>query len=353
MTVKITAGTYAKRARDLAGSVSRKKLGAMFLEPGSNFRYLTGLQLGRSERIIGAVLTSKGKLFLVGPAFEKERLLSSRAPAEIHTWLEDENPMQLAAGIVLTGKSKYPIVAVGPTTRFFVVEWLRVELPGWNMVHAGPIIEEARLRKDREELSAIRAACKKTLAVMASIPGLLKEGITELELARKIGGGIVQFGENAAVPHGGPSGRKLKKGDVVLVDTGHTCEGYWSDLTRTFFFGRKTGEFKKVYQIVQAAQKAAIRAVRPGTTCQVVDRAARSVIEEAGYGEYFIHRTGHGLGLDIHEPPYLVKGNKTRLAAGMVVTIEPGIYMPGKFGVRIEDDVVVTKTGRRVLSTGR
>jgi Xaa-Pro dipeptidase len=349
MSARITARSFRKRARALAGSLSRKKLGALFLEPGSSFRYLTGLELDRSERIIAAILTAKGELHIVGPAFEEEHLRSGAAPAQIHTWLEDEDPMRLVSDLIRAGGA-YTVVAVGPTTRFFAVEWLRVELLGWNMVHAGPVIEEARLRKSPEELSAMRAACEKTLAVMDSIPGLLKEGMTELELARKIGGGIVQFGENAAIPHGGPTSRVLRRGDVVLVDTGHTVEGYWSDITRTFFFGRTAKEFKKVYRIVQEAQKAAIQAVKPGAPCQLVDKAARSVIEKAGYGEYFIHRTGHGLGLDIHEPPYLVKGNKKRLAAGMVVTVEPGIYLPGKFGVRIEDDVAVTKTGRKILS---
>jgi Xaa-Pro dipeptidase len=260
--------------------------------------------------------------------------------------------MLLVCEAVLSGSSE-TIVAVDPTARFFVVEWLRVTLPGHNMANAGPIIEEARQRKDSAELSAMRAACRKTLEVMASVPKIARTGITELELAREIGGGIVQFGENAAIPHGGPSDRKLRRGDVILVDTGHTVDGYWSDLTRTFFFGRKTKEFTRVYRIVEKAQKAGIRAVKPGATCQSVDRAARKVIEDAGYGNYFIHRTGHGLGLDIHEQPYLVKGNKTKLRPGMVVTIEPGIYLPGEFGVRIEDDVAVTKTGRRVLSSGR
>jgi Xaa-Pro dipeptidase len=350
--MKISAGTYLRRAESLADSLVKRRVGAMFLEPGSNFRYLTGLELGRSERLVCAILTAKGALHLVGPAFELDRLRASPAPVEICTWQEHEDPVRLVRDIVLRG-SRHTIVAVGPTTRFFVVEWLRVELPGWNFVDAGPFIEEARLRKDAAELAAMREACRMTLAVMKSIPRLLKEGMTELELARRIGGGIVQFGENAAIPHGGPTGRKLGKGDVVLVDTGHAIDGYWSDLTRTFFFGGKTAGFKKVYKVVEEAQKAAIKAIRPGATCQSVDRAARQLIAEAGYGEYFIHRTGHGLGLDIHEPLYLVKGNRAKLRAGMVVTVEPGIYLPGRFGVRIEDDVVVTRTGRSVLSSGR
>lgn len=350
--MKITAATFKKRAQGLVKSFRGKQVAAMFLEPGSNFRYLTGLEMGRSERLTAAILTAKGEIHLVGPAFEEERLSRAQATLRIHTWREDEDPMRLVSEIISEGSSD-KIVAVGPTTRFFVVEWMRLELPGHNFVHAGSFIEEARLHKDPAEISAMRQACKETLSMMARIPRLAKEGMTELELAREIGGGIVQFGENAAVPHGGPTDRRLRKGDVVLVDTGNNVEGYWSDLTRTFFFGRKTAMFREVYAIVEKAQKAAIEAVKPGATCQSVDRAAREVIEEAGYGEYFTHRTGHGLGLDVHERPYCVNGNKTRLRSGMVVTIEPGIYLPGRFGVRIEDDVVVTKKGRSVLSARR
>ncbi len=347
--MRISASAFRKRVRRLAGGLWRKKIAAIFLEPGSNFRYLTGLALGRSERLIAAILTPQAGLHIVGPAFERDRLRTAHAPVEIHTWREDEDPMLLVRDIVL-GTGKDTIVAVGPTTRFFIVERMRVELPGYNFVDASPMIEEARLRKGADELAAIREAAACTLATMDSVRRLVRTGITELELSRAIGGGIVQFGENAAIPHGGPTGRALKRGDVILADTGNTVEGYWSDISRTIFFGRPTAEYRKVYEIVQNAQKAAIAAIRPGVTCQSVDRAARDVIENAGYGEYFIHRTGHGLGLDIHEPPYLVKGNRRRLKSGMVVTVEPGIYLPGRFGVRIEDDVAVTKTGRKILS---
>ena len=348
----ITAGTFRKRAKKLSGDFRRKGIAAMFLEPGSNFFYLTGLSLGRSERLIAAILTPEAKMHLVGPAFEMERLNSALAPVEVHTWREDENPVIIVSDIIL-GTGRDTIIEVGPTTRFFMVERLRLELTGYNFVDAGPALENARLRKSAEELSAIRKAARATRATMKSIKKLANTGITEFKLSSAIGGGIVQFGENAAIPHGGPTGRSLRRGDVILVDTGHNVEGYWSDMTRTTFFGKPTAEYKKVYKIVQDAQKAAIAAIMPGAACQSVDRAAREVIEKAGYGEYFIHRTGHGLGLDIHEPPYLVRGNRRKLRPGMVVTVEPGIYLPGKFGVRIEDDVAVTKTGYSILSSGK
>jgi len=347
----MTAPSFKERISKLASLLRKNKVGALFLEPGSNFRYVTGLEMGRSERLVAAIVTAKGNLHMVAPAFEEKRLGSIRPDSRIHAWLEDQDPVRIVREIILKDSSD-TIIAVGPTTRFFVVELLRVEMPGWNMVSAGTIIEKRRLIKDDDETTMMREACRKTLVLMASVKKIAKESITEIELSRRLGGGIVQFGENSAIPHGEPSNRKLKNGDNILIDTGHTEDGYWSDLTRTFFFGRKTKEFKEIYGIVEKAQAAAIKAVRPGVSCESIDKAARDVIEEAGYGEYFIHRTGHGLGLDIHEQPYLVKGNKTRLRSGMAMTIEPGIYLPDRFGVRIEDDVVVTRNGCKVLSKG-
>ncbi len=340
---------FERRIQRLTRAVQHKKLAALFLEPGGNFYYLTGLSLGRSERLIAAVLTTAGELHLVGPAFEKERLQECQPPAEIHTWQEDEDPFAIVREVVLA-EGPHKLLAVGPSSRFFIVEKLRLTLEEDSIVDAGPFLEDLRMHKDKHELSAIRSACRKTLATMDSVLGLARDGMTERELAGAIGGGIVQFSENAAVPHGGPGERKLKQGDVIIVDTGTAVDGYTSDITRTFFFGEATEEFKKIYQIVADAQAAAIDAIRPGAACESVDAAARSVIGKAGYGEYFIHRTGHGLGLQMHEPPYLVKGNAAPLEPGMVVTVEPGIYLPGKFGVRIEDDVAVTETSHEILS---
>jgi Xaa-Pro dipeptidase len=351
--MKISQASYQKRIAGLAADLEQRHVGALILEPGSNFRYLAGLSLWRSERIIAAILLPQGGLHLIAPTFEKERLEQAPAPAQVHTWKEDEDPFGLISRVVRSAGDQPTTIAVGPTTRFWVVERVRRELHGWDIVDAAPLIEGARLLKDPEEIRSIRAACKKTLATMASIRKLARVGMTESDLAQRIGGGLVQFGKSSALPHGGPSKRKLKRPDVILVDTGTTVDGYWSDLTRTFFLGKETRKFKEVYKIVADAHAAAIAAVAPGVECQAVDAAARKVIEDAGYGERFIHRTGHGLGLDGHEPPYLVKGNTTKLQAGMVVTIEPGIYIPGVFGVRIEDDVVVTPTGRKVLSQER
>jgi Xaa-Pro dipeptidase len=163
-------------------------------------------------------------------------------------------------------------------------------------------------------------------------------------------GGLVQFGPSSALPHGGPGDRRLAAGDVVLIDTGCEVEGYTSDVTRTAVFGRASDRFRRVYDVVARAQRAGIDALGPGVACEEVDAAARKVITEAGFGEYFTHRVGHGLGMDGHETPYLVAGNRRPLASGNVETVEPGIYLPGEFGVRIEDDYAVTASGRDRLS---
>jgi Xaa-Pro dipeptidase len=209
--------------------------------------------------------------------------------------------------------------------------------------------------KSPEERAFIRDAARRTILAIEASHRRLSRGMTESELSgileqefRKVGvsgGGLVQFGPSAALPHGAPGDRALERGDVVLIDAGCRVRGYTSDVTRTVSFGPPKDEVRKVYDAVDRAQKAGIDALRAGAAGEEVDRAARRVIEEAGYGPFFTHRLGHGLGMDGHEEPYLVRGNAVPLAAGNTVTVEPGIYLPGRFGVRIEDDYAVAESG--------
>jgi Xaa-Pro dipeptidase len=205
-----------------------------------------------------------------------------------------------------------------------------------------------RMVKSEEEQSLIREAARRTNLAIEATHKRLSRGMTESEVSNLLeqelqklgvrGGGLVQFGPSSALPHGGPGDRKLAAGDVVLIDAGCKIHGYTSDVTRTVSFGPPSDELRKVYGVVDRAQIAGIEALRAGVAGEAVDRAARKAIEDGGYGAFFTHRLGHGLGMDGHEPPYLVAGNTTPIAVGNTVTIEPGIYMPGKFGVRIEDD---------------
>jgi Xaa-Pro dipeptidase len=228
-------------------------------------------------------------------------------------------------------------------------------------VDAAPVTERLRVIKAPEEVALLRRAIAITQDAMAATFAQLAAGASEVEVSQLLsremeqrgapGGGLVQFGPSSALPHGGPGGPKLEREMVVLIDCGCRVGGYTSDITRTIWFGdRPSDEFRRVFNVVHDAQTAAMELGRPGTPCEEMDRAARKVITAAGYGPFFTHRLGHGLGMDGHEPEYLVEGNKARLEPGMVFTIEPGIYQLGRFGVRIEDDCVMTEKGVEVLS---
>src|SRR5205823_12745976 len=235
-------------------------------------------------------------------------------------------------------------------------------LPGWKFVDAAPVTERLRVIKSPEEVALLRRAIAITQDAMAATFAQLAVATPEVAVAHALsremeqrgapGGGLVQFGPSSALPHGGPAGPKLEGEAVVLIDCGCRVAGYESDITRTIWLGDSpSDEFKKVFNLVHDAQTAAIQLGRPlYTPCQEMDRAARKVIADGGYGPSFTHRLGHGLGMDGHEVPYLVEGNETRLEPGMVFTIEPGIYQLGKFGVRIEDDCLMTENGVEVLS---
>jgi Xaa-Pro dipeptidase len=274
---------------------------------------------------------------------------------EVKTWPEDGDPIALAAKL-LSGRKT---IGIEGATVYATVALLGAATSA-KMEDATPAFDALRMVKSDEEQAFIRDAGRRTNAAIYATHGRLKAGMTERDVARILeeefanqgarGGGLVQFGPDSAFPHGGPAERRLEKGDTVLIDAGCKTRGYSSDITRTVAFGAASDEMRKVYATVEKAQTAGIDALKAGAIPEQVDRAARKAIEDAGYGEFFTHRLGHGLGMDGHEHPYLVHGNQTPLAAGNVVTIEPGIYMPGKFGVRIEDDYAVTKDGIKSLS---
>jgi len=264
------------------------------------------------------------------------------------TWKEDEDPIAIAARLLGKGA-----VGIEGTTAYDTVTRLAAAGP-LEARDATAAFDALRAIKSLEEQAFIREAARRTnLAIEATHRGLAS-GKTEGEISTLLasefqalgvrGEGLVQFGASAALPHGGPGERRLARGDVVLIDAGCKVRGYNSDVTRTVCFGAPSDDVRKVYATVNAAQLAGIAALRAGVSGEDVDKAARKVIEDAGYGDAFTHRLGHGLGMDGHEPPYLVRGNTAPLSAGNTVTIEPGIYLPGKFGVRIEDDYAVRES---------
>jgi Xaa-Pro dipeptidase len=356
----IPAERYAQRRDKVAARMQEDKIDALLLTPSPSLLYLTGADLWRSERLIAFVLHRDGSCESLGPAFEAERLTGSGLPGTLTTWEESEDPQAKLVGI-LTRKTAAPTLSVEGTTWLDDLAPLSRRMPGARVASATPLISPFRMRKEPEEVDLIRAGARITVAVIGKLMEELKEGQTEEHtlararaLARESGvelDGLVQFGANSAVPHRAPGGAKLREGEVALFDLGVRVHGYSSDVTRTYAFGRPPERFSQVHETVRAAQEAGFRAARAGIPASATDEAARSIIRKAGFARYFTHRLGHGLGLQIHEPPYLVAGNPIALAEGMTVTVEPGIYLPGEFGVRLEDDVLVQATGSEVLSS--
>jgi len=316
--------------------------------PSSNLFYLTGIDFWRSERLTALLLFADREPVVLCPAFEEARLRGMSSVGNVVTWQETESPFEKAARLFPAAAGT---LAIEPSTAYEDVERLLAARPGWKPVSAGSAIAALRMVKTAAELAAMRRAVELAVPRFARAFGSLKPGAVEADVSAAFGGeNVVQFGESSAMPHGASTARRLAKDEAVLIDAWDKPEGYFYDITRSTFFGKPSEEYQKVWQIVLEAQSAAIERAAPGVRCSDVDAAARRVIEKAGYGSFFTHRLGHGLGIDVHEPPYMVADNATLLEPGMTFTSEPGIYLPGRFGVRIEDDIVVTDRGAESLS---
>jgi Xaa-Pro aminopeptidase len=356
--------SQASRLERLQAELKTRKLDLFVAEPGTNFQYFTGYNPGRSERLILFMIPVSGAPAVICPSFEVERIKRNSTVTDVRGWEEQEDPWRLVreAGKRFKPRRGNGAVAIEPETRYQVSLNLQNSLADWKMSNGAAVTERLRIIKAPEEIALIRRAIDATEASIAATFAQLKVGMTERDVAQLLsremgargspGGGLVQFGPSSALPHGGPSAGQLARETVVLIDAGSRIEGYTSDITRTIWFGdAPSEEFKKVYNLVHDAQTAAMQAGKPLVTmCQEMDRLARKVITDGGYGQFFTHRLGHGMGMDGHEPPYLVEGNETRLEPGMVFTIEPGIYQLGKWGVRIEDDCVMGENGVEILS---
>ncbi len=320
----------------------------LFATPSSNLFYLTGIAFDRSERLTALFLFEDREPFVICPAFEAERLADMSAVAEVHAWEETEDPFRLAASLL---PAKAGILAVEPSTAYDDVERLIAARPGWKPISAAPLLKALRMVKTPEEVAAMQRAIGVALTRFEKTFAALRVGSVEAEISHLFGGqNVVQFGPSSALPHGASGSRSLSKGEAVLIDAWDKPEGYFYDITRSTFFGQPTSEYRKIWSVVLDAQTAAIEKAGPGVPCFEVDAAARKVIDAAGYGKFFTHRLGHGLGVDVHEPPYMVGHDRTLLEPGMTFTSEPGIYLPGRYGVRIEDDILITEKGAESLS---
>jgi Xaa-Pro dipeptidase len=347
--------TFRERQEKLRAAAKVRGLDALFVAPSTNLAYAANLGIGRSERLTALLLLTDGPAILVTPSFEEANHRRDAVVDDVKTWTEDADPIALLAKLLADRKA----VGIEGTTVYSTVSALGAATTA-KLEDATPVFDALRTVKTEEEQAFIRDAGRRTNGAIYATHEHLKAGMTEREVARILeeefakqgvhGDGLVQFGPDSAFPHGGPADRRLAKGDVVLIDAGCKIRGYSSDVTRTVSFGPPSDEMRKVYATVDKAQQAGIEALKAGAIPEEVDGAARKVIEDAGYGRFFTHRLGHGLGMDGHEHPYLVHGNRAPLTAGNVVTIEPGIYMEGKFGVRIEDDYAVAAGGIKSLS---
>jgi Xaa-Pro aminopeptidase len=335
-------------------------LDALVMATGSSLEYFTGALWGLSERFFGAILTREGEPAWVTPAFEKERALEQiTIGTDVRAWEEDHSPSELVAAILRDRKVGTGRVGVDEAMPFAFAHAMANAAPAARFESGTQVTAGCRMVKDAHEIAILRRICEITMQAHRAVFAALREGMTQEKVAalcvqahRQLGvrgGALVLFGKDAAFPHGTTRPQPLRPGDVVLIDGGGELFGYASDISRTLVFGAPpTERQRRIWDLVRQAQDAAFRAVKPGVECQAVDAAARKVLEDGGFGpdyRYLTHRLGHGIGLDGHEYPYLVRGNKTRLVPGMCFSDEPGIYVHGELGVRHEDVVYVTEDG--------
>jgi Xaa-Pro dipeptidase len=360
----ITRAEYLQRQETARRYMHDAGIEAIFLTGGTSLQYFTGAQWGISERLFALVLPANGDPAWVAPAFEKGRALEQiKFGNDVRTWQEDESPYQLVASILKDRAIASGRIGIEETARFAFSDGVSKAAPSLTLTSADPVTARCRRIKSVHEIDLMRLANQITLKSFEIALKTLKEGITHTELSGKVaaahqqlgarGGALVLFAEHSASPHGTVTPQKLREGDTVLVDGGCSIEGYSSDITRTTVFGKPTERQLKVFDIVKRAQAAALKTARPGVACEDVDAAARRVITDAGFGpdyKYFTHRVGHGIGMDGHEWTYLVRGNKTKLEAGMTFSDEPGVYIPGEFGVRCEDIMMITESGAELLT---
>jgi Xaa-Pro dipeptidase len=354
-----------RKAREL---MRRAGIGAVIVESGPSLDYLTGIQWWRSERLTGVVIPADGEPIVVTPFFERpsiEEMLS--VPAEIQTWNEDEEPLKLVADFLKSrGLGNQP-VAFEETNRFFIEDRLKAQLPTTRIVSANPVIRAQRMIKSPAELALMQAANDIMLASLRYAGERTRAGMTSADIDAMIAaaykrlggdydGGLVLIGEASAYPHGSKKPHTVQRGDIVLMDCTCSVHGYQADITRTFVFGADpTPQQRKLWDQVHRGQQIAIRTAKVGLPAGAVDDAVRRTYESWGFGPGYrlpglSHRTGHGIGMEVHEPVYLVHGETTPLAPGMCFSDEPGLYIPGKFGVRLEDCWHMTEAGPKFFT---
>jgi len=348
-----------ERARQL---MRAEGISALLVEPGASLVYFTGIEWHRSERLTAAVIPANGEIAIVTPFFEAPSVKQTLGiPAEIRTWQEDEDPLTFVAGVLRDRGAASGPVAIEETVRYFAVDGLRKALPAAQIVSGAAVVRGCRMHKSPAEIALMQRATDITIAAYRHTIPRVAEGMTPKQVSAMMDaatvalGGVPEFslvlmGEAAAYPHGSRNPQIARESEVVLMDCGCTVQGYQSDVSRTFVLGQPTARQRQVWDQVHRGQQTAIAAARIGVPAGSVDDAVRRYYESLGYGPGYklpglSHRTGHGIGLDGHEPVNLVHGETTRLDAGMCFSDEPGLYIPGEFGVRLEDCFHMTEAG--------
>lgn len=354
------------RLERLGAALRSANLDAVAINPGPALTYLTGVHFHLMERPVVLLAASGATPALVLPELELAKV--AQIPFTVQAFAYPENPAEWASAFLKAaqalGLDRKRIGVEPRQMRLLEFGHVKAAAPGAEFPDASDVLASLRLRKEADEIAAMRQAVKIAQAALESAIPLARVGMTEKELAGELivqlfrqgsdpelpFSPIVSAGPNSANPHASPTDRKLQAGDMLVVDWGAARDGYFSDLTRTFAVREVQPELETIHRVVQAANEAGRAAARPGVECAAVDRAARAVIEAAGFAAHFTHRTGHGIGIDVHEDPYIHAANTQLLEPGMAFTVEPGIYLPERNGVRIEDNVVITEKGADVLS---
>ena len=364
----ITSEERLARIAKARGLMAKSGIGAIIVESGPSLDYFTGVQWWRSERLTAAVIPAVGEPIIVTPFFEKPSVAESLSiPAEIRTWNEDEEPLKLVADFLRERGLAAQPVGFEETDRYFILDRLKQQLPSVQVVSGNPVVRGCRMIKSAHELALMQAANDIMLASLRHAAANTREGMTpeqidafiaaaQKTLGGSYDGGLILLGESSAYPHGSHKPQIVKRGEIILMDCTCSVHGYQADITRTYVFGNDpTADQRKLWDQVHRGQQIAIEAAKPGVPAGAVDDAVRRVYESWGFGPGYrlpglSHRTGHGIGMEVHEPVYLVHGETTPLAPGMCFSDEPGLYIPGKFGVRIEDCWHMTEAGPKFFT---
>jgi Xaa-Pro dipeptidase len=365
----ISASERQERQEKARRLMRANNIDCIFLCEGTSLEYFAGVRWHGSERLLAMVLPASGAAFYVCPGFEEGRAREQLANGpegkeiDLRIWQEDENPYERVSQGLTDRSIATGTVGMEETVRFVFSAGISKAAPQIKLASATAVTAGCRRIKSEHEIRLMRLAAKATLIAYEAACRVVKEGMSKLELEDQIeaahkqlgfdGGAGVEIGEYSAFPHGSVTPQVIRDGTIVLMDGGCKVEGYSSDITRTLVVGKPADKMKRVFEIVHLAQSTALKTARPGVECQAVDAAARKVITDAGFGpdyKFFTHRVGHGMGMDVHEWPYLVRGNTTKLEPDMTFSDEPGLYIRGEFGVRLEDDMHITENGAELFT---